>query len=67
MGVRIILARAIEPRRRIAFQTVISGIELRVLAGEDQRRRDPALGERLCNGGKLYGFGAGADDENDAC
>jgi hypothetical protein len=66
MGVRVVLAAAIQPRRRMVIQSVVSGIELRVLAGEDQRRREPAPGERIGNGGELYRFGAGANDENDA-
>jgi hypothetical protein len=67
MAIRVVLPWAIEPRRRIAVQPVISGIEPRVLAGEDQRRHEAAPGERIGDRRELYRFGAGPDDENDAC
>jgi hypothetical protein len=37
--------------------------QLRVLTGQDERRRQAARGERMSQGRKFDGFGPGADDQ----
>ena len=44
---------------------MIGGIEVDMLAGEDQAWPHVASGERSGDGGKLDRFGPGADDESD--
>ena len=65
MRVGVLLAGAIEMQRGIYVQPMVARIEPSMLAGEDQRGRQPALGERMCEGGELDGFGPGADDQPD--
>lgn len=67
MGIRIRFARAIEPGRAILAKAMLSRIERRMLAGEDQARLQPARGQRVGDGGKFDGFGSGADDEPNVC
>jgi hypothetical protein len=64
IGVRIILSRAIETKRRIMFETVIGRPERGVLAGEDDSRDDSKRCQRSRDRFDLDGFGTGADDEN---
>ena len=40
-------------------------VEARMLAGENQARRQSVRGERLRNRSELDGFGSGADDQPD--
>ena len=66
MGMGIVLPAAVEAHGRIAFEPVIGGLKVRMLAGKDEGRRQPALCKRAGDGGELDGFGAGADDDRDA-
>lgn len=66
MQVRIVLARAGKAHRRITRKTVIGRIELRMLAGEDEDRRQSAAAERLGDRLELDRLGTRADDQNDA-
>ena len=66
MGVRVLLAGAAEAHGAPAAKAVIRRLELRVLAREDQRRRDAEPPKRLHDGSELDGFGAGADDDSNA-
>jgi hypothetical protein len=50
MPVRIGLARAAELDQRKAGEPEGGGLEVRMLAGQDDPRDDPAAGERSCNG-----------------
>jgi hypothetical protein len=43
VAVRVLLAGASEPFGRERGEAEVSGVELRVLSGEDERRRKPAL------------------------
>jgi hypothetical protein len=47
-------------------EAVIGGIEIGMLPGEDERRRDADVAERLGDWGELDSFGTSADDENNA-
>jgi hypothetical protein len=61
--VGILLAGAIERQPGIFAEAELVGIEPSVLAGVNERRCDPARGERMGNWGKLDRFGPGADDQ----
>ena len=63
--VRVFLAEAIELEAAVSRQGRSRAIEPVVLAGEDQRRHDPALGERVGDWGQLDGFRPGPDDQPD--
>ena len=63
--VRVLRAWAIQPGRRIGPETMVRGVEVDVLAGEDQARPNVARRKRSGDGSKLNRFGAGADDEPD--
>jgi hypothetical protein len=63
MRVRVLLAGAVEPDRGIGVQPIVRGIERFMLPGEDQRRFEPALGERVSERGQLDGFRPGPDDQ----
>jgi hypothetical protein len=63
--VRVGRPRAVQPRRRVRAEAVIGGVEVDMLAGEDQARPDVASRKGSGDGGKLDRFGAGADDEPD--
>ena len=65
--VRIFSSRAIELRHRKLGQAVIGGIEIGVLAGQDQCRANASRRQRCCNRGKLDRFGSGADDQPNVC
>ncbi len=61
--VRIIFACTAEPHRSKALKVERSRIVQRVLAGENERRRRGARGERMGDGGKLNRFGTSPDDQ----
>ena len=63
MGVRILFPGAAEADRPIAGEAVVGGIERGMLAGQDQRRPEAALGEGMRDRGELDGFRPGADDQ----
>jgi hypothetical protein len=65
--VRILDARAIEPRRWKCVETVIGWIEVGMLAGQDQIRAYASRRQRSRNRGKLDRFGSGADDQPNVC
>ena len=62
---RVLRPRAIQSRRRISAEAMVGGVEVGVLAGQDQSRLHIASRERSGDGGKLDRFGPGADDEPD--
>jgi hypothetical protein len=64
MRVRIPLSGAVELDLREMAQPEIGRLKLRMLPGEDQRRRYSARMERLGNSGELDRFGTSADDNN---
>lgn len=59
---RILCAGAAEPRRGIGGEIEFGRIEI-VLASQDQRWANAALGKRSGHWGKLNCFGSGADDQ----
>jgi hypothetical protein len=61
--VGILLAGAAEMERGIVRQAVVSRLERSMLPGEDERGRQPALGERAGDGGEFDRFRPGADDQ----
>jgi hypothetical protein len=63
MDVRIFLARTAQPDRRIGFKAVVGGLELRMLAGEDDVRRQAACGERRGDRRQLDCFRTCSDDQ----
>ena len=67
MGMRVLGTGAVEPRRRIAAEAVIGGIEVGMLSGQDQGR--PRFASRQCSGdgGKLDCLGPRADDQPNVC
>lgn len=62
MAVGLPAAGAGKPDRREILEAEVGWVE-RVLAGEDQRRLDPAAAKRCGDRGKLDRFGAGTDCE----
>ena len=46
---------------------MVNGVQVDMLAGEDQAGADIASGECPGDGGELDRFGPGADDEPDIC
>ncbi|CAN5203076.1 hypothetical protein BH24PSE1_BH24PSE1_07700 [soil metagenome] len=65
MGVRVPLSGAGEPDRIKGAEPVKLRVERRMLAREDECRRDAAGGQRMDDGCKLDRFGASADDDSD--
>jgi hypothetical protein len=63
--VRVLLAGAVEIYCREVAKPEILSPELRMLAGEDERRRYASLGEGDRNRSQFYRFGPGADDQPD--
>jgi hypothetical protein len=63
MPVRISLSRTIQPEGRKASESIVGGIKLRMLSGEDRRRRNSRRVERLGNRGELDRFGTSADND----
>jgi hypothetical protein len=63
--VRILRSWTVQPGRLISPEAMVGGVEVDMLAGEDQARADIASAERPGDGGKLDRFGASADDEPD--
>jgi hypothetical protein len=63
--VRIHASGATEGEGRKAVQPGAQKVEVRMLSGEDEGWRQPALAERLSDGSQLDGFGAGTDDQPD--
>jgi len=63
MRVRILLSRTTELHVREPGQAELPRFKSRMLAGEDQSRRNAALGERESDGLQLDGFRPGADDQ----
>jgi hypothetical protein len=65
MAVRILLAGTFQPLGRIAIQPEVHRIERRMLAGDDQSRRQPAFGEGMRQRRQLDCFRPGPDDQPD--
>jgi hypothetical protein len=65
MPVRVLLAGAAKPFDREVREAEVGGIELRMLAGENQRRPQPALRKRMCQWCEFDRFGPGPDDQLD--
>jgi hypothetical protein len=65
MAMRVFLSGAIEPFGAECSEAELHWIEVRVLAGEDQRWSYSSPGEGLGNRCYFYGFGPGPDDEPD--
>jgi hypothetical protein len=63
--VRVGSPRAVQPGRRVRAQPMVGGVEIDVLAGQDQAGPHVASRKRSGDGGKLDRFGSGADDEPD--
>jgi hypothetical protein len=49
--------------RGINVQAMVPWIERSMLPGEDERGHQPALGERVSDGGEFDRFRPGADDQ----
>jgi hypothetical protein len=64
MMVRIGTARTVEKSGVEAAETEVGRID-RMLAGQEQGRRETEASERFSDGCELYGFGARADDQRD--
>ena len=64
MGMRIFLARAVEPVGRIAGELKFAGIKGSVLAGQDQAWRNAVRSQRVRQRGQFDRFGPGADDQS---
>jgi hypothetical protein len=62
MHMRIDLAGTSKQDDSMVIEAMIGGIQLRVLARENQRRRKPARMKRVDDRGKLDGFGTSADN-----
>jgi hypothetical protein len=60
---RIFLPRTVQPDRRIGFEAIVGGVELRMLAGEDDVRRQAACGERCGDRRQLDCFRTCSDDQ----
>jgi hypothetical protein len=65
MPVRIFFAAAVEPFGVKVAEPEVVRLQRRVLAGEDERRRKPAPGERSGDGSQLDCFRPGADNQPD--
>jgi hypothetical protein len=63
MTMRVLFAWAAEANRRESGKPELRGIERRVLAGEDQARRESAGGKRMGYGRQLDRFRPGPDDQ----
>lgn len=59
----VLFALAEEATQRKGGKPEVAQAQVRMLAREDERRRKPALGERMRDWCKLDGFGPGADDQ----
>ena len=62
---RVRHAGTMEPRGVAAGKTIIGGIEVRMLAGDDQRGSEIKGGEGTRKRGELDRFGPRADDQPD--
>jgi hypothetical protein len=60
---RVVESAAAQISRLMLGQAVVGRVESRMLPGENQPRTNAASGQRLGDGGKLDGFGSGADDQ----
>ena len=65
--VRVLCSGTVQPGRRISAEAMVGGVQVDMLAGEDQAGADIASGECPGDGGELDRFGPGADDEPDIC
>ena len=63
VAVRIFLAWAAQPVDRKVAKTELRRVQLRVLAGEDDRRLGADFGKRIRDGCELDRFGPGANDQ----
>ena len=65
MGMRVFFAGAREVDCRVGVEAVVGKVKPGMLAGDDQRRNEPARGQRVGHGSEFYGFWPGADDQPD--
>jgi hypothetical protein len=63
MAVRVQFFGAAEPFDREVRKAEISSLQLRMLAGEDERRPQPAIVECMCQWRQFDCFGPGRDDQ----
>jgi hypothetical protein len=63
--VRVLFPRKLEPPRREMPKAVFVEVKAGVLAGNEQRRRDPAFGESAGDRSQLDRFRPGPDDQTD--
>lgn len=63
VGVGVVLARAGQAKGSKGPEPVVGRVELRVLAGKYEKRRNPATDQRPDDGGELDRFGTRADDD----
>ena len=64
-SVRVLLAGTVQPFHAKCAEPETRGIEIRVLAGEDERGREPTLRQRMRDRRLLDGFRPGPDDQPD--
>lgn len=65
MAMRCLAARLLQPHDSQIAQAIGRRIEIGMLAGEDDRRLQPALAKRGGDGTEFDGFGAGPYDQPD--
>ena len=65
VAVRVLLAGTVQPFHAKCAEPETRGIEIRVLAGEDERGREPTLRQRMRDRRLLDGFRPGPDDQPD--
>jgi len=65
MGMRVFFAGASEIDCRVGIEAVVGEVKPGMLAGDDQRRNEPARCQRVGHGSEFYGFWSGADDQPD--
>jgi hypothetical protein len=65
MAVRVFLPGTEKPLKRERAEPISAQPQVRMLPGEHDRRRKPALGKRVRDRRQLDQFGPGADDQAD--
>jgi hypothetical protein len=67
MRVRILLAGALESMRGELLEAIFGWVQPGMLAGEQQSRHYPAVGERSADGTELDSLRPGPDDQPYIC
>jgi len=65
MRMRVFFAGAREIDCLVGVESMVGEVKPGMLAGDDQRRNEPARRQRAGYGSEFYGFGSGADDQPD--